>query len=975
MRVNYYGKRFFTIFSFVLLFSWVLSFVLAQDIQKQIKQGLDLTSEELLWLRDNSSITLAVDDKYPPKNFRASNGEIKGISIDYMHLLAELIGIDIVFEGSLWSEALDKALQHKVDGIINADVVPDRLPYLNFTEVYSTFPLAVVVRSDSSINDFADCIGKRIAVNKNTSQAHLLKTQYPEVVVVEVSDSFEQFNLLANNKVDGAFDELVVLNQVIAENYYTDVKVAFVHYDPLVGQSRIGLRKDSAELLSIFNKAIAALTVEDHNRIQNKWLGASLSPLNMPEVHVALSAKERRWLAENRIIKVAADPLWKPIEFKNNKGEFKGISIEFFNALEKSLGVKFEIVDVEDWSEAVDKVRNKEAHMFSAVIETPERLQYLDFTLPYLSFPMVIYAREDVPYVVKIDSLATKKIAVIKGYASTEIMKKNHPLLDYVECENLIEALKKVQRREVFGCIANLASGTQYIKELGYYDIKVVGETPYSFDLAMAVHKDFSLLRGILQKALDNMSEEEINLVYSKWIALGYEHGFNYGLLWKVLFVVALFFAFFVYWNIGLRREVKKRKLIENELRLSKDGLEILVSDRTKELLSTNEKLRLSNERYEQVAALSSDVIWELDILGHYTYISPKCLDVFGYKQTEMLGAAFFDFLVQNESQRNKELYRRVITNAEYLSSYEATVLHRDGSKVIVQVWGMPLYDLSGVVAGYRGVARDVTELKQTEELIIQNEKMSSIGGLAAGMAHELNNPLGAILQGIQNFERRLFGDLAVNKKVAKECGLNWDVLQLYIEKRGLCAIFEAIKSSGERASVIINNMLGFSRKAGGIKELSCVDDLIECSIDLAGSDYDLGQSYDFKDIVIFRDYEHGLPRIRCCIVEIEQVLLNLLKNSAQAMHEKCVEAPEIHIRTSIEGKYVCIEVSDNGPGIEESVRKRIFEPFFTTKDVGKGTGLGLSVAYMIITQNHKGIMEVVSDHGHGTKFKIRLPF
>jgi len=115
---------------------------------------------------------------------------------------------------------------------------------------------------------------------------------------------------------------------------------------------------------------------------------------------------------------------------------------------------------------------------------------------------------------------------------------------------------------------------------------------------------------------------------------------------------------------------------------------------------------------------------------------------------------------------------------------------------------------------------------------------------------------------------------------------------------------------------------------------------------------------------------------VLCCASEIEQVLLNLFKNALQAMEEITVEdyKPQFHVRLKNDGKFVKIEIEDNGPGITEEVKKRIFEPFFTTKPAGIGTGLGLSVSYMIITQNHEGTFEVESEPGRFTRFIIGLP-
>ncbi len=179
--------------------------------------------------------------------------------------------------------------------------------------------------------------------------------------------------------------------------------------------------------------------------------------------------------------------------------------------------------------------------------------------------------------------------------------------------------------------------------------------------------------------------------------------------------------------------------------------------------------------------------------------------------------------------------------------------------------------------------------------------------------------------------------------------------------------------------------MLSFARKSSGP---SCtgerLDDLLDRCIELASTDYDLEKKYDFRQIDIVREYDKTLPNVACEAGKIQQALLNVLSNGAQAMFLKGEERrgkgeawkPRFVLRLIHEEETdsARIEIQDNGPGMDEATRKRIFEPFFTTKPVGVGTGLGLSVSYFIITENHGGDMSVESQPGKGATFVIRLP-
>ena len=253
----------------------------------------------------------------------------------------------------------------------------------------------------------------------------------------------------------------------------------------------------------------------------------------------------------------------------------------------------------------------------------------------------------------------------------------------------------------------------------------------------------------------------------------------------------------------------------------------------------------------------------------------------------------------------------------------------------------------------------DVTGRVRMENMMVQTEKMMSVGGLAAGMAHEINNPLGGMLQSLQNVIRRLSTGLPANEADAEACGTRLETVRCYLERREIFRFLDNIRISGERASHIVENMLSFSRRSESRKAPVALPALLDKAIELAAHDYDLKKKFDFRHIHIERRYEPGLPPVPCVATEIEQVVFNLLRNAAQAMREKVHtdSVPHITLHLRREKEMAVIEVADNGPGMEEAQRKRIFEPFFTTKEVGVGTGLGLSVAYFIITNNHNGFM------------------
>jgi len=275
----------------------------------------------------------------------------------------------------------------------------------------------------------------------------------------------------------------------------------------------------------------------------------------------------------------------------------------------------------------------------------------------------------------------------------------------------------------------------------------------------------------------------------------------------------------------------------------------------------------------------------------------------------------------------------------------------------------------------------DVTERVRMEEMMVQSEKMLSVGGLAAGMAHEINNPLAGMIQNADVLVNRLTNeDLPANKRVAAQVGTTMEAIRAFMEARGVPQILNNIRTSGARAAAIVTNVLSFAGKSDSSSTTHSLAELLDQSLDLAGSDYDLRKKYDFRQVKIIKEYEEDLPGVPCQGAQIQQVLLNLLRNGAEAMQEAAPyddgREPHFILRLAHDrqaGK-IRIEVEDNGPGMDETVRKRIFEPFFTTKPTDRGTGLGLSVSYFIITENHGGELTVESTPGEGATFVISLP-
>jgi PAS domain S-box-containing protein len=414
--------------------------------------------------------------------------------------------------------------------------------------------------------------------------------------------------------------------------------------------------------------------------------------------------------------------------------------------------------------------------------------------------------------------------------------------------------------------------------------------------------------------------------------------------------------------NEWLMREIAERKVVEARLRESEAMLQ-------ESACVTQDALRKTRGVLDGILDSMPSAIIGLDAMGRVTHFNPVAAEFSGWQAHAAPGQpleAAFPWL-----GGHMELAARALAeDKRYLAQRQ--IFPFKGRNVLLDVMIYPLGQ--GVAGGAVVRLDDVTDRAHLEEIMVQTEKMMTVGGLAAGMAHEINNPLGGIMQSTQVILNRLRKDSPLNAKAAEASGTSMEAVRDYLERREIIPMLGGIREAATRAAHIVAHMLEFSRKSESKRQPTDLAVLIDKSVELSAHDYDLKKLYDFRKISISREYDPSLPPVPCTATQIEQVLVNILRNAAQALSGDNKDDPRITLRTRRDGGMAVIEIEDNGPGMSDEVRRRIFEPFYTTKAPGQGTGLGLSVSYFIVTESHGGTIEAASHPGAGTVFTIRLP-
>ena len=270
----------------------------------------------------------------------------------------------------------------------------------------------------------------------------------------------------------------------------------------------------------------------------------------------------------------------------------------------------------------------------------------------------------------------------------------------------------------------------------------------------------------------------------------------------------------------------------------------------------------------------------------------------------------------------------------------------------------------------------DMTEHIRMEEAMHHTKTLMSVGGLAAGIAHEINNPISGIVQNTALLLARLTEKSPENIDAAIKTGITMDAIHDYLDMRKAGPLIEAINGSGKRAAEMVRKSLSYAKRNDIRMAPYQITRLLDKTLLILEKDFIAGGQEAFKNIQIIRHFEKDLPDIMCEGPKIQQVLYNILSNAAESLlkSESQAQLQTLTLTIQTESHMLRIDIEDNGPGIQTGLCERIFEPFFTTHNREKGRGLGLFIAHFIITTGHNGQINVDSSPNLFTRFTLRLP-
>jgi polar amino acid transport system substrate-binding protein len=403
-------------------------------------------------------------------------------------------------------------------------------------------------------------------------------------------------------------------------------------------------------------------------------------------------------IQKKKVIKMCIDPDWMPFE-KNENGKHIGMSAEYIKILEKEIGTPIKMIPTKTWGESLKLGQERKCDIFSLVMPTKERREYLDFTQPYLSIPLVIVTKIDEFFISDITKVINKKIGIVKGYAYGEILRDRYPNMDLVEVQNIKDGLQQVEESKLFGFIGTLATTGYHIQKEYIGQLKIAGKFDYKWELGIGVRNDEPILKDIFDKAIEQISPGTQQGILNKWISVNYDKNVNYKPILQWITAIVLLFSSILFIIIRINRqlntEINNRKETEKKLQ---------------ELSITDELTTLYNRR-------------------HFNEIFVKLI---------------------NSAKREKQNICFVVMDIDYFKPYNDTYGHISGDRALQSVSACLknsltraddyCFRLGGEEFGllFKGLSHEeATKLiekvrREIEELKIEHEKNSSSKYLTA---------------------------------------------------------------------------------------------------------------------------------------------------------------------------------------------------------------------------------------------------
>lgn len=537
---------------------------------------ITLTEDEKSFLNNTRSISLASTPDWPPFEMLQNDGAYTGIAADFIRVAANKVGLEIkpVFDGN-WSRHVDRLKQGELDVAPGLNETPKRLEHFIFTTPYIEYYSAIFTKAKrSDIQSAQDLKGKTVALEKGYAIAAGLAAERPDIDLMLVNTTLDALEAVSTGKADAYIGNQVVASYLIKKFTLPELAPACLWRTDLPGMLSFAVGKDRPALRSVLQKGLDAVTKEEREAILSTYLDVS----GFKEKVFSLRQTQWHWLTEHPQLRLGVAPQCPPFEFFDDNGVYQGISSEYIHFIQDKIKVEMTPIQGLSWSEVLSYAESGRLDVITAIAKTPAREKYLNFTEPYIEFPIVIFSQKSAPLITSLQDISNDRVAAVKGYAAHEYLTSDYPGIIPVLFPTVADAVNSLALGDVDWFVNDLATGSYAIEQNGITTLKIAMSTEYTMPLAMGVRKDLPELVDILNKAIAVVTDDQAAEFKSKWLALKFEHGLDLATVLRWVLPISagvmLVIGAILFWNRSLGREISARKEAQAELQQKNTQLE-----------------------------------------------------------------------------------------------------------------------------------------------------------------------------------------------------------------------------------------------------------------------------------------------------------------------------------------------------------------------------------------------------------------
>ena len=915
--------------------------LLSRSASSGVEVALD--NAQRYWLEHKRELRVGTSTAdYPPFDMTDSGQDYEGLTADYVGILAKSLGVSIKVERFASRDAAIKALEEgQIDllGTSNGFEAANR--NLLLSAPYAIDQPVLVTREGETRSLSQGLEGLRLSMVYHYLPLDEIKALYPKAIIQSYPSYQNALNAVAFDLADVFLGDTVSTHYMINKGYLKNIKMANFGRHEAHGFS-FAVRHDNAQLLAIINATLNAVPDSEQERIAKRWSAGS--DMLLSDNKLQLTAREEQWLAQHPVVRVVVSETLAPLTFFDAHGNFRGITADLLEMIRLRTGLRFEIQRAHGLNTMIQRVKQGEADIISAISPTASRETTLQFTRPYLVNSFVLLTAKGHQAPASLEQLAGKKLALSQGNPLTDYLRSQYPRITLVETESIYRATELLAEGEVQGAVNTLVIANYLLASQMFRDrlqiSATLGTQPATFALATA--RDATELYSILNKALLSIAPDELGIINSRW--RGYapasdSYWRNYHrLIYQIIIGTGLLLLLSLVWNAYMRRQIRHRKMAERALSDQFEFMRAMVNGTPHPIYVRDREgiLKTCNDSYLQA-------------------FSARREDVIGKTVMQACG------LLSNECEAHdyQADYLRVM--AEGTPLVLDRPLNIGGKTFTIYHWILPFRDSLGEVQGIIGGWIDISErrhlmdeLRAAKELADDANRAKST--FLATMSHEIRTPMNAVI-----------GLLELTLKRAD---------QGHLDRPSIEVAYHSAKDLLE----LIGDILDIARIESGRLNLSPE------RVNLRNLAHSVIRVFDGlakqKNLTLsLRFHARGdAPDVLIDPLRFKQILTNLVSNAIKFTRQGQVTlAINLLPASTPDHTELQLSVQDTGIGISDRDQARLFEPFAQAENSGQpalsGAGLGLLICRSLC-EMMGGTLELSSQVNVGTlvEIKLRLP-